>query len=132
MTGKDETMKHQLSFASVNILSGNIIEVIINPNVEISLEMSEEYNDFLAKCFTDDFAVLVNKVHPYDYAFEAKLTVGSNENLKAIAVVYYSQESVLQAENIQQIRSHDWNLRTFSGLELGWQQAHDWLALQLQ
>jgi len=129
--GKDEAMKHKLSFASVNILDGNIAEVIIDPDVEISLEMTEEYNDFLVEQFAGDFAVLVNKLHPYDFTFEAKLTVASHENLKAIAVVYYSEQSVNQTYKINNIRAHDWNLKAFSGLDIGWQQAHDWLKVEL-
>lgn len=124
-------MKHQLSFASVNILKGNIAEVIINPNVEISLEMTEEFNDFLVEQFLGDCAVLINKLYPYDFTYEAKLTVVSHENVKAIAVVYYSEKSAEQTKKIDAIRANDWNLKAFSGLDIGWQQAHDWLKVQL-
>ena len=38
--------KYQLSFAKINILNEHIAEVIVGQDVVISLEMSEEYDDF--------------------------------------------------------------------------------------
>ena len=80
-------MGNQLSFAKINILSENIAEVIVKQNVEISLEMSEDYDTFLSQQFSNSFALLVNKVNRYDFSFEAKLSMASHENLTAIAVI---------------------------------------------
>lgn len=125
-------VKHKLSFCSINILNDYIAEVIVNKNVEISLEMVEEYEAFLADKFTEGFGLLINKIHHYHFSFEAKLSINSHANLKAIAVVNYTEKSKSITEDIAKIRKIDgWNLKSFSGLDLGWQQALDWLEKEL-
>jgi len=125
-------MKHQLSFATITLLSDCIAEVVVNKDVEISLEMVEEYEAFLADKFSNAFGLLVNKIHHYHFSFEAKLSINSHENLKAIAVVNYNEESELVTKDIAAIRAIDgWNLKSFSGLDLGWQQGFDWLKKEL-
>jgi len=125
-------MKNTLSFCSINILSGVIAEVIVNKDVEISMEMVEEFEAFLTKIFTEDFGLLINKVHHYSFAYEAKLSIGSHANLKAIAVIDYTEKSKLITEDIAKIRKVDgWNLCTFSGLDLGWEQGLNWLKKEL-
>jgi len=125
-------MKHKLSFCSINRISDCIAEVIVNKNVEISLEMVEEYEVFLAELFTNNFGLLINKVHHYNFAFEAKLSIGSHNNLQAIAVVDYNKNSLLITEDIANVRKIDgWNLKSFSGLDLGWQEALNWLEKEL-
>jgi len=125
-------MQHKLSFCSINILSDAIAEVIVNNNVEVSLEMVEEFDRFLLDKFTGSFGVLINAVNIYDYSFEAKLIVGSNENIKAIAVVNYNSKMKSITQNIVKLREVDsWNVKFFSGLELGWQRGVDWLKKEL-
>lgn len=125
-------MKHQLSFGNINIHNGNIAEVIINKNIEMSLEMVEECEEFFDKHFPEYFGILVNKIHAYEYTFEAKLTIGTNKRLKAIAVVNYSNASKIQSDRIAALRQMDQlNMKNFSGLELGWQQSYEWLINEL-
>lgn len=124
--------KYQLSFAKVNILSEHIAEVIVGQDVVISLEMSEEFDDFLTRFFSDNFALLINKINEYDFSFEAKLSVASHENLAAIAVVTYDNQSKASVGKIAAIRQRDgWNLKVFDGLNLGWQEGLDWLQGEL-
>jgi hypothetical protein len=124
--------RYQLSFAKVNLLNEHIAEVIVGQNVVISLEMSEEYDDFLTKIFSDNFALLINKINEYDFSFEAKLSVASHENLAAIAVVTYDNQSKISVDKIAAIRQRDgWNLKVFDGLNLGWQEGLDWLQGEL-
>jgi len=125
-------MKNKLSFCSINILSDAIAEVIVNKNVEISLEMVEEYEAFLAENFTQAFGLLINKINYYHFSFEAKLSINSHANLKAIAVIDYNEKSKLITEDIVKTRKIDgWNLCTFSGLDLGYQQGLDWIKKEL-
>ncbi|HBY86447.1 MAG TPA: hypothetical protein DEO86_11275 [Colwellia sp.] len=124
--------KYQLSFAKVNLLNEHIAEVIVGQDVVISLEMSEEYDNFLTKIFSNNFALLINKVNKYDFSFEAKLSVASHENLAAIAVVTYNNQSKTSVANLASIRQRDgWNLKVFDGLNLGWQEGLDWLQNEL-
>jgi len=125
-------MKHRLSFAYFNIISDNIVEVIADDGIEITLEMVEESHEFISAHFFEPFGMLINRVNNYSYSFEAQLSIASYEHLTAIAFVYYSNESKIISEKLSHIRTlDDWNYKTFSGLELGWQQAFDWLQQQL-
>ncbi|MBU2924171.1 hypothetical protein Q4530_04985 [Colwellia sp. 1_MG-2023] len=125
-------MKYELSFCSINILNENIAEVIVNKSVEISIEMVEEYDEFLSTHFSSNFGLLINKINHYDYSFEAKLSIASHENLKVIAVINYSDESEALTQKMNDLRAVDrWNLKNFSGINLGWQDGFDWLTKEL-
>lgn len=123
---------YRLSFCTVNILTDNIAEVIIDDNIEVSMEMVEEHDKFLCSVFKGNFGVLVNKINTYSYSLEAKFIMGSVVRMKAIASVFYSSQGMKSTQNIIEKRSMDsLNLKLFSGYELGWQQAYDWLMLEL-
>ena len=46
-------------------MTDNIDEVIIDDNIEVSIEMVEEHEKFLCSVFKGDFGVLVNKINTY-------------------------------------------------------------------
>lgn len=125
-------MKHRLSFAYFNILADNLLEVTVDDGVEMSLEMIEECHQFIDKHFKGDFGMLVNKINQYTYTYEAALSIASYDNMKAVAFVYYTPKSKKSVAILKDIRAADeWNHKTFSGLELGWQQAFTWLTKEL-
>ena len=125
-------MKHEFSFGKINILSDNIAEIIINQDVELSIEMVEEFEHFFTEQFLGGFGLLVNKINRYQYTYEAMLTIGSHENLNAIAVVNYHPKDVIKSEQIAKLRESDnLNLKSFSGLEMGCQDGLDWLNAEL-
>jgi hypothetical protein len=127
-------MKYQLSFATLNLIASNIVVIFINKNVEVSLEMLDELDELIAKLFPQEpFGVLMNKVYFHRFSFEVKLCMGSYENLAAFAVVNYSEQALNDSKSIQALRRVDnWNIKNFSGLELGWQEAEKWLNSELQ
>lgn len=121
-------MKHRLSFGYFNILAEDILEVIVDDGVELTLEMLEESHQFVDEHFSRQFAMLINKVNNYTYSYEAQLSLGSYEGLKAIAFVCFSSEDSENIEKLLEMRATDaLNAQIFSGLELGWQQARTWL-----
>lgn len=121
-------MKYCLDFATFNILPNNIIEVIIDEGVELTLEMCEEVRKTLAPVKSNDFACLINKVNDYELSFETQFSMISESNITAIAFVYYTDKAKLQSEKLIELRKVDkWNAKVFSGREMGWQEAHDWL-----
>lgn len=125
-------MKHRLSFGYFNILADNILEVTVDQGVEMTLEMIEECSDFISAHFRGDFGMLINRINRYTYTYEAQLSIASYEGLKALAFVFYSPECEKATRKLQQLRAVDkWNARLFSGLELGWQQAYDWLQQEM-
>lgn len=125
-------MQHRLSFANFNLLSDDVVEVVVDEGVELSLEMVEECHQFIQQNVHHHFGLLINRVNQYSYSYEAQLSLASHEYLKAIAFVYYSQETLTHIENLHRARMFDeWNSKVFSGLELGWQQALFWLQQEL-
>lgn len=125
-------MKRRLSFATLNLLSDCIVEVIIDEGVEVSLEMIEEFDEYLSQNITESFAMLINRIHSYHCTFEAKLTAVSHGRLCATAIVAYNKDDRKEVDDLMKIREVDeLNLQIFSGLELGWQDAYDWLQKEL-
>jgi hypothetical protein len=125
-------MKLTTSFGQINIISTCIAEVIINQDVEITLELLEEYDAIMAKQFTGNYAVLVNRINNYRYAYEALLCAGSAQNLRAAAIIEYGTNSEQRTQDLKSIRAMDnLNIKEFSGLELGREKAIAWLDEQL-
>jgi len=125
--------KYRLSFCVVNKYSDNIAEIIIDSDIDVTIEMVEEIDVFLNNIFQQNFGVLVNKVNRYRYEYDARLMLGSLEAMKAIASVNYSIEGEESTRAVLQVRCVDkLNVKSFSGYQLGWQEAFDWLVLELQ
>lgn len=124
--------KHRLSFAHINIINNQIAEIIVDDGVVVSLEMVEEHDDFLTSIFDGEFGILVNKINSYHYSPEAQLIMGSIENIVAVAVVNYTTQDKQSSKEIIDKRFMDQlNIKIFSGLELGRQQAITWLQQEL-
>ncbi|ALO35500.1 hypothetical protein CMT41_12825 [Colwellia sp. MT41] len=125
--------KHRISFADINIISASIAEVIVDECIEVSLEMVEEHDNFMASIFKGSYGVLLNKINTYSYSPEAQYIMGSAENIVAIAAVNYNEQGQQSSKAITDKRVIDQlNVRTFSGLDLGWQQAITWLDQELK
>jgi hypothetical protein len=123
---------HQLSFAKINFISNDIAEVIVDNNIEVTIEMVEEFDAFLSVCDHANIGLLINRIHTYSYTFEAKLCLYSHHKMKAIALVYYSPQCRQSTLDIVNLRFMDpLNIKMFSGLDLGWQQAQEWLEQEL-
>ncbi|NQY64595.1 MAG: hypothetical protein HRT38_12835 [Alteromonadaceae bacterium] len=124
--------KYRLSFAHINIINNQIAEIIVDDGVVVSLEMVEEHDDFLTSIFDGEFGILVNKINNYHYSPEAQLIMGSIENIVAVAVVNYTTQDKQSSKEIIDKRFMDQlNIKIFSGLELGRQQAITWLQQEL-
>jgi len=106
--------------------------VIFDNGIDVSIEMMEEIEAVACGIFNDDFGVIVNKIYPYTYCPGATLILGSMERMKAIASINYSQEGAEITQDIVNKRRTDrLNIKPFNGLELGRQQAIDWLLNEL-
>ena len=125
-------MNLNTTFGQIKLISANIVEVIINQDIEISLELVEEYDAIMNEHFTENYAVLVNRINNYGYAYEALLCVGSTKNLTAAAIINYGTANAQQTKNLQSVLDADkLNVKEFAGLELGRESALDWLKEQL-
>lgn len=79
-------MNNELTFAAFNMLTDNIAEIIVNNDVILTLEMLDEYDQFLEKKIKSDFGLLVNMINNYSFTTETEMVIGSWGNLKACAV----------------------------------------------
>ncbi len=132
MPKQDVIKKYKLSFGYMTLLSDNIAEVIVNHNTEMTIEMVEEYDDFLTNNFHDNFGILINRINDYSYSYEASISIASLAGLKAIAVVAYTPQSrKITLELLEKRKIDGLNVKIFSGLEMGWQQGLNWLENEL-
>ena len=121
------------SFGQINLISPNIAEIIINKNIEITLELIDEYDALMAQHFSGNYAALVNRINPYSYSYEALLCVGSAQRLRAAAIISYGVENEQKTSDLTSVRHMDnLNIKEFSGLELGRDSAIAWLNQQLE
>jgi hypothetical protein len=116
---------HVLKFAKIILLRQDIAEVIIDQNVVMTLEMVNEYHDFLSKHLVAPFSLLINKINEYSYEFQAQLAIGNLAEIYAMAVVNYTRKSEITTHLLTTTtpRKNTWNLSVFSQREM----AFEWL-----
>lgn len=115
---------YQLPFATINIVQTDIAEVIVNEGTEMTLDMVNQYHDFLLAHLQAPFSILVNKLHSYTYDFKAQENLATLTEINAIAVVVYNQMARLTTDNLANFpRSTQWNMRIFYDKE----DALEWL-----
>jgi len=124
---------HKFNFGcSVELLTNNIAQITIEPDVEVTLEMLGEFDEYMSTIFNHDFALLINKQNNYSYSYETLLCIGSQENLKAAAVVYYNESDAKLPSSFSDMRQVDQlNIQLFSGIDIGTHKALNWLEHQL-
>ena len=119
---------HNLSFADITLLEPSIAEVIAYEGVEIDMDMVREFHNFLLSHLQAPFALLVNKKNSYSYSFEAQLSVALLKEIKAIAVVAYSDGSTSVAKSLKDMPNHtEWEMETFTDYD----EALAWIKEQL-
>ena len=89
-------------------------------------------DNFLKCHLNGDFGLLINKIHPYTYTYEAQLTIASLPGIKAMAVITYNKDCEQVTNTLVHTRKIDnLNLKQFFGLELGFQSGVTWLEQEL-
>ncbi len=105
---------HRLSFATIELLSPNLAEVIVDEGADISLTMVDEYHSFLLSHLTVPFCLLINKKNSYSYQAMAQLKIADLPQILAMAVVAYkSTTEVVTNLLIQMPRQTHWNIQIF-------------------
>jgi len=104
-----------------------LVEIIVNEDIEVSVDMVKEYHDLLESMMPVPFGVLVNKIYAYSYTFEAQQLIGTSPKIKAIAIVTYNPTSQISAACIAAIpRTPPWNSSLFNDRD----EAIEWLYQQ--
>lgn len=115
---------HELPFGTITIIRKDVAEVIINKGVEMNDEMVEKFHHFILEKLTPPFSLVINKVNKYTYSFEAQKKLGSLRELKAIAVVTYTEISTISTKSVASFpREIKWNMKLFSNRN----DAVDWI-----
>jgi len=118
---------HELSFAKIIILRDDIAEVIVNDEVEMNLQMVDEYHSFLLSHLQAPFSLLINKLNSYSYVFEAQEKLANLEEINAMAVVAYNRITKESTEALVDIKDDGiWNLQIFTNRD----KALNWLISQ--
>lgn len=119
--------KHRLSFASIELLSPAMAEVIVDDGIDISLDMVDEYHDFLLSHLAFPFCLIINKKNRYSYEAKAQLKIADLPQILAMAVIAYkSTTEVVTNLLIQMPRETDWNIKIFHDRD----KAIEWLDQQ--
>ncbi len=63
--GAKKYMHLTTSFGQIKFISSRLAEVIINQDVEVSIEFVEEYDAIMKTHFREPYAVLVNRINNY-------------------------------------------------------------------
>ncbi len=114
---------HKLSFCIVSKLSNCCAEFIVNKGVEVNLDMVFEYHDWLLKNLQPPMYILLNKMFPCTYSFEAQVQLASLQEVRAMAVVAYDKASRSTTQIMQTVpREGDWLIEVFDDREaaLSW------------
>ncbi len=114
---------HKLPFAKLIKLNDSMMEVIVNEGVEMDIRMVNQYHRWLLENLESPFGILVNKINQYTYTFEAQINLADLPEIKAMAVVSYSNISEQATKTLKKIpRKTEWNLQIFDNREdaLSW------------
>ncbi len=118
---------HRLSFCIATKLSENCAEFVVNQGVEVTLDMVFEYHDWLLKNIQPPMYVLLNKIFPCTYSFEAQVQLASFQQVNAMAVVAYDKVSQSTTQILQSVpREGNWTIEVFDDREI----AISWLTRQ--
>lgn len=87
-------VKMDLSFCELEVIDTAIARVTVFYGVEVDKCHIEEYHQALNSLFQEPFALLIDQKNQYSYSYEAMSTIGSLDNLKAVAILAYSMKTI--------------------------------------
>lgn len=123
-------MKYTLSFGYILRVRENIAELLIDEGTTVTVDMYEEYLEFIHENFAKPYAVLLNSINQFSFSPAVNSKVGANNSLAAIATVTYSKPQRAMIDKYENV-DEEFNLRKFCGFNLGRNQAIQWLDLEL-
>ena len=118
-----------LPFGKVTILESNIAEITINEGILLDSSMVDTYRNLLKSQLQSPFSLLINKIHPYSYTFDAQIEMGRlHDAITYRAVVVYSKSGEMATQIVMDInKNKNWNIKIFKER----QAALDWLHVNL-
>ena len=120
---------HKLSFASINLVQDDIVEMVVNAGVEVNVPMTEEFHRFLLSHLSLPFSLLINMQNSYSYSPESLCMMDDIQGVCAVGIVADSPLKMMVAEVIVDFPvERQWNVQIFSVRE----DAIDWVLVQQQ
>jgi hypothetical protein len=116
----------ELDFCTLEIVSENTAEILINEGVEVSRKMVEHYIEVLRSTLSAPFCLLVNERNSHSYDFQAQTALGAVPDLLALAMVSYTPTTDVAARSLTQLpRETRWPMAVFPRREdaLAWLRA---------
>ncbi|MFG0247801.1 MAG: hypothetical protein ACF8OB_02855 [Phycisphaeraceae bacterium JB051] len=90
----------RLSFGAIRILSHEIMEVVVDEGLELTLEQVAEYHEFIIDRMPVGCGILVNKANSYTYNFEAQQNIFLKGHIKAFALLVHNTSAKLASESL--------------------------------
>lgn len=110
--------EHDLQFARLIILEKDLAEVIVNEDIEITLDNIYRLRKVLGELLIAPHYLIINKLNHYSYEFNAQLEIGKSEKLKATAIICYSDSARQTTSFLSNItKDKKWNMEIFSNKE---------------
>lgn len=120
--------EYDLSFARIIILENDLAEVIINESIEMTMTHLSQLRDTLKNILGSPYYLIINKLNHYSYDFVTQCEVGNSCDVKATAVICYSDTVIQTTRFLAKLKDKEWNMQIFSNKEnaLNWinQQKH--------
>lgn len=114
---------HKLSGGSISVLDKHTLEVVPNSDVEISVDMVEEFLGFIEQHMEGAVAMLLNKSTTYSYQFDALQKFSACNKIAYIAVVSYDDLSTKASAYLgRQFNKSGKNIKVFDARDkaLAW------------
>ncbi|MCW8956905.1 MAG: hypothetical protein OQL09_08485 [Gammaproteobacteria bacterium] len=127
----NQTMDNEvvLKMGRIIKLSDDMAEVIVDEGVVIDMDMVQEYHTWIEDNLSDPCMLLVNKINPYTYTFEAQKEIATLDKIKAMAVVVYNRISEVTTRDLASFpREREWHIQIFDSRH----DALSWLESQRQ
>lgn len=104
-----------LNFAKIIILENDVAEIIVNESIEMNLTHIKNMRDVLKENLSSPIYLIINKINHYSYDFESQVEIGNFIELKATAIICYSETTRQTTQFVSKIKTNkNWNMEIFS------------------
>lgn len=92
--------RHELQIGTIIILEDNLVEVVAPEGLEISIEILQEFRQFLRENTRYPVGLLVNKQNAYTYTYETQANIGDVDTIAGVALLVYSRVSEITTQSM--------------------------------
>jgi len=105
---------HHFPFCIISTLSKNCAEIVFKDGTEVTKEMLLEIHQWLSSNIDSPMYIIINKIFPHSYTFNAQMELSTLSNIKAMAMVCYSNVSQATTMIMQTATNQTlWNMKIF-------------------